>query len=145
MAQRRPTSTLRCHDAKFSMGEMSELAIDIALMQTFPASDPPPWTLGTDRRSAAEPSVRLAPVKVYVQPGSAIAGAIRDFLSRSDVSFEWVELTDDAQVAQAGVSEPHDSRLPVCIFPDGIRLEHPTISQIAEKLDTFVRPLRFTA
>ena len=31
-------------------GEMSESEIDRSLMESFPASDPPPWTLGTSHR-----------------------------------------------------------------------------------------------
>ncbi len=35
-------------------GEMSEAEIDENLKETFPASDPPAWTLGTDHRPDAE-------------------------------------------------------------------------------------------
>ncbi len=34
-----------------SAGEMSEAEIDDNLEDTFPASDPPAWTLGSDHRS----------------------------------------------------------------------------------------------
>jgi hypothetical protein len=33
------------------VGEMSEAEIDNNLAETFPASDPPSWTLGTDHKS----------------------------------------------------------------------------------------------
>ncbi len=35
---------------QLSEGEMSEEEIDRNLAETFPASDPPSWTLGTDHR-----------------------------------------------------------------------------------------------
>jgi thioredoxin reductase (NADPH) len=60
---------------------------------------------------------------------------IRDFLHRSDIPYEWVELGSDEDArTKAGVSGLSDPRLPVCTFPDGTRMEHPTIRQIVEKL-----------
>jgi thioredoxin reductase (NADPH) len=80
-------------------------------------------------------------VKILGKPGSALAYAIRDFLHRSDVPFEWIPLTTDDQArAEAGVENLADSRLPVCVFPDGSRLECPTIRQITEKLGWFHEP-----
>jgi thioredoxin reductase (NADPH) len=60
---------------------------------------------------------------------------IRDFLHRSDIPFEWIDLhTDEEARAKVGAAGLNDPRLPVCIFPDGTRLESPTIRQLAEKL-----------
>ena len=72
-----------------------------------------------------------------------MAYTIRDFLHRSDVPYEWVEVRTDEQArAIAGVDKVDDSRLPVCIFPDGTRLECPTIRKILETLGWFRDPSR---
>jgi thioredoxin reductase (NADPH) len=72
---------------------------------------------------------------------SSSSYSLRDFLSRSDVPFEWIELTSDQQARElAQVSDLHDPRLPICLFPDGLRLESPTIRQVAEKLGWIQRP-----
>lgn len=84
-----------------------------------------------------------AQVRVYGVPRSSKSYSIRDFLHRSDVDFEFVPLTtDDEARAQASISDLRDSRLPVCVFPDGTRMESPTIRQITEKLGWFVNPSR---
>src|SRR5512133_127676 len=75
--------------------------------------------------------------------GSASAYAIRDFLHRCDLPFQWVELTSDEQAQKlAGVSGLRDGRLPVCLFPDGTRMECPTLRQITERLGWFRNPSR---
>jgi thioredoxin reductase (NADPH) len=82
-------------------------------------------------------------VKIYGRRSSFDGYAIRDFLHRCDIPFEWVELdSDQAAREQAGVQGLNDSRLPVCIFADGTRLECPTVRQIVEKLGWFVNPSR---
>ncbi|VTU16473.1 Thioredoxin reductase [Variovorax sp. RA8] len=82
-------------------------------------------------------------VKIYGRLGNAAAWAIRDFLHRSDVPFEWVPLpSDDSARSEAQVDHLHDARLPICLFPDGTRMECPTIRQITEKLGWFRNPSR---
>lgn len=84
-----------------------------------------------------------AHVKIFGRSASSAGYMIRDFLHRSDVPFDWVELANDDQArTEAGVSNLRDSRLPVCIFPDGSRLECPNIRQIIEKLGWFHDPRR---
>ena len=73
--------------------------------------------------------------------GSSGAYAIRDFLHRCGVRFQWVELADDEQARrQAQVTGINDNRLPICIFPDGTWMQHPTVRQITEKLGLFQNP-----
>jgi thioredoxin reductase (NADPH) len=88
-------------------------------------------------------ATRDVELKLLGTRGSSKAYALRDFLHRSDIPFDWVELTSEEQArAQAEVSGINDSRLPVCLFPDGTRMDCPTIRQVAEKLGLFVNASR---
>ena len=78
----------------------------------------------------AQPSI-----KIYGTRGSSACYSIRDFLHRSDVPFEWVDLASDQEArAEAQVSGLEDQRLPICQFPDGTRIERATVRQVLEKL-----------
>jgi thioredoxin reductase (NADPH) len=82
-------------------------------------------------------------VRILGRRGSAPCHAVRDFLYRSDVPFEWVELHSDEEARTlAGMAHLHDPRLPVCLFADGTRMECPSIRQITEKLGWFRSPSR---
>src|SRR5258705_10640940 len=81
--------------------------------------------------------------RVFGRTGNAKCYAVRDFLHRSGIPFEWIELTSDEQARQvAGVDNLADVRLPVCVFADGTRMLGPTIRQITEKLGWFRAPSR---
>jgi len=80
-------------------------------------------------------------VTLYGTLSSADAYRIRDFLQRSTVQFEWVELSSDMEARrEALVDGIDDPRLPVCVFPDGSRLEAPTLQQVAAKLGWIAPP-----
>jgi thioredoxin reductase (NADPH) len=84
-----------------------------------------------------------AVVRLYGKRESPQAYAIRDYLQRSDIPFEWVELKDNQQArAELGLASVDDARLPICIFPDGTRMERPTVRQVTEKLGWFRNPSR---
>jgi thioredoxin reductase (NADPH) len=92
---------------------------------------------GEAQRGGPAPLVRIVGF-----PGSARAYALRDFLHRC-VPFEYVECTSDAEAREkAGVSGVRDSRLPVCFFADGTRMDCPTIRDITRKLGWFADPSR---
>jgi thioredoxin reductase (NADPH) len=77
----------------------------------------------------------VTPQLVLVGSGtSAGAYAIRDFLARNGRSYEWVDAGDFPEAVES-------SRLPLCILPDGTRLEAATIEQIAAGLGMVSKPL----
>src|SRR5260370_16745788 len=79
-------------------------------------------------------------LKLYGTLGSPAAYAIRDFLTRSDVPFEWVELRTPEQAREIGINDFNDRRLPFCVFSDGTRPENPTIREIIQQLPWFPYP-----
>jgi thioredoxin reductase (NADPH) len=82
-------------------------------------------------------------IKIYGTRGSSACYSIRDFLHRSDVPFQWVDLASDQQArAEAQVSGLEDQRLPICQFPDGTRIECATVRQVLEKLGWYKNPSR---
>jgi thioredoxin reductase (NADPH) len=92
--------------------------------------------------SGTQNSNESAAVKVFGTSGEVRSYAIRDFLTRGDVAFEWIELKNENAARAIGISSLKDSRLPICIFSDGTRLECPTVRMIAEKLGWYRKPSR---
>lgn len=78
-----------------------------------------------------------ASLQIVGRRGSSESYAIRDFLHRCGVRFEWKELGNGEDEHLAGVQK---DQLPLCIFPDNSRLEHATLQQISEKLGLFRNP-----
>ncbi|MBW4564930.1 MAG: FAD-dependent oxidoreductase [Mojavia pulchra JT2-VF2] len=80
-------------------------------------------------------------VRLYGQPNSAEAYKIRDFLNRSVVEFDWIELSCNEDCYQAlGLATLSDIRLPVVEFPDGTQIFAPTILEIAQRLGWVTQP-----
>jgi thioredoxin reductase (NADPH) len=59
----------------------------------------------------------------------------RDFLSRNQVPYQWVDLDQDAEMRALVMAETDETpRLPVVLFPDGGMLVAPTNSELATKV-----------
>ncbi len=80
-------------------------------------------------------------IRVLDRLNSPRAYAIRDFLSRSVVEFDWIELTCDADCEkELGLPSLENARLPVVEFPDGSRLNAPSLRELADKLGWVTLP-----
>ncbi|HEY9847741.1 MAG TPA: FAD-dependent oxidoreductase, partial [Candidatus Caenarcaniphilales bacterium] len=80
-------------------------------------------------------------VRLYGQSNSPQAYEIRDFLSRSVVEFDWVELTCNADCyRELKLPSLSNIRLPLVEFPDGTQMFAPTIREIAQQLGWVTQP-----
>ncbi len=80
-------------------------------------------------------------VHLFGQPQSAEAYALRDYLQRSVVAFDWVELSSDTDCqTHLGVSDLKNLRLPVVELPDGRRLFAPSLREVAGSLGWVTQP-----
>src|ERR1700674_853937 len=83
----------------------------------------------------------MAKVKIFGAPGCRFSSQLRDFLKRSSVDFDWVELKSDDETRQLpGITDLGDQRLPVCEFDDGVRLYRPSARDVAERLGFLAKP-----
>lgn len=80
-------------------------------------------------------------VRLFGNRDSAEAWEIRDFLKRSVVEFDWVELTGDDDCQRAlGLPRLGNVRLPVVELPGGDRLYGPSLREVAGRLGFVAKP-----
>jgi len=67
---------------------------------------------------------------------------LRDFLSRSVLTYEWLDIDDEHTRPLAEVAGVNDGRVPVCLLPGGERIEAATVADIADRLGWIQTPRR---
>ncbi|GAB3529561.1 NAD(P)/FAD-dependent oxidoreductase [Arthrobacter monumenti] len=72
--------------------------------------------------------------------GSPAGYRLRDFLQRSVVEFDWTQLHTNHDAAGYGFTGLDDPRLPMCVLPDGTRIESATIPAVAGRLGWITHP-----
>jgi thioredoxin reductase (NADPH) len=76
--------------------------------------------------------------------GTALSAAsyeLKDFLSRNQVPYRWIDLDTDGPTREMVLAMPDGlSRLPVVLFADGTTMVQPTSREVAEKLGMRTRP-----
>ena len=79
-------------------------------------------------------------VRVVGHRWSPASHAVRDFLARNLVPYEWLDIERDAEAQRAlSLAAVGGSRLPVVLFEGGGLLVEPSLSELAERLGLAVR------
>jgi thioredoxin reductase (NADPH) len=72
---------------------------------------------------------------------SASSYVVKDFLSRNQVPYHWVDLETDVATRELILSMPEGmSRLPVLLFADGTTMVQPTALEVADRLGMQTHP-----
>lgn len=80
-------------------------------------------------------------VRLFGNRDSSEAWEIRDFLKRSVVEFEWIELAgDDDCRRELSLPRLDNVRLPIVELPDGERLYSPSLRDVAARLGFISKP-----
>ena len=70
--------------------------------------------------------------------------AIRDFLTRNQTPYQWIDVETAGQVAEVRrlveAAGAEAASLPKVLFPDGTSLSDPSVGELAEKLGLRIRP-----
>jgi thioredoxin reductase (NADPH) len=66
---------------------------------------------------------------------SASCFEVKDFLSRNQVPYQWIDLEHDTAMRELVMSTDQGmSRLPIVFFPDGTMMAQPTLRELAERI-----------
>jgi thioredoxin reductase (NADPH) len=72
---------------------------------------------------------------------SAASYAVKDFLSRNLIPYQWVDLDEDTTTRELIAATPEGTtRLPIVMLQDGSRMVQPTLRELAEKIGMHTRP-----
>ena len=72
---------------------------------------------------------------------SGEAFALRDFLQRSVVAFDWIDFGHHERIDSGlAISEDEAQRLPIVQLPDGVRLYAPSVRELAQHLGWVTQP-----
>jgi len=74
-------------------------------------------------------------IRVAGAPWSAACYAVKEWLSRNNVPYQWINIEDDPAIAELCLSLSGDPRaLPVVLFPDDAHLVTPSTRELAERI-----------
>ncbi len=124
-------------DTQAAITSINEIGLDYYLMKPW---DPPEDNLYPvlDELLADWKSTVVLPyegIRVAGTLWSATSHNVKDFLSRNQIPYQWLDIETDEQ-ARLMVEEANqgDHRLPVLFFPDGSYLVQPGMREVAEKI-----------
>jgi thioredoxin reductase (NADPH) len=130
-------------DTNAAITSINEIKLDYYLMKPWDPPEQKLYPVLDDLLSdwKANTTLPYDGIRVAGTQWSATSHAVKDFLSRNQIPYQWQEIENDPQ-ARLLVEEANQGKhqLPVVFFPDGSYLIQPTLSELADKTGLQTRP-----
>jgi thioredoxin reductase (NADPH) len=124
-------------DTEAAIRAINDIRLDHYLMKPWDPPEERLYPVLSDLLDDWQASYRPAfeGVRVIGHRWSPQAHALRDFLARNQLPYQWLDVeSDPAALQYLGVAGADPALLPVVIFPDGTHLVQPTVPGVAEKV-----------
>lgn len=124
-------------DTDAAITAINEIGLDHYLMKPWDPPETRLYPVLDDLLGQWAASVRLPyeGVRVAGSRWSPQSFTTRDFLSRNQIPYQWIDIDTDAPTRELVQATTGDlSRLPVVLFPDGSHLVAPTTAELAQKV-----------
>ena len=124
-------------DTDAAIAAINEIGLNHYLMKPWDPPEDHLYPVLDELLEAWSTSVRLPydGVRVAGSRWSPQSYAVRDFLARNQIPYQWIDVESDAPTRELIMSTAGDlSRLPVVLFPDGSHLISPTTLDLAGKV-----------
>jgi thioredoxin reductase (NADPH) len=124
-------------DTEAAIRAINDIRLDHYLMKPWDPPEERLYPVLSDLLDDWQASYRPAfeGVRVIGHRWSPHAHAVKDFLARNQLPYQWLDLeSDPAALQYLGAAGADPAVLPVVIFPDGSHLVQPATAQVAEKV-----------
>jgi thioredoxin reductase (NADPH) len=132
-------------DTDAAISSINSIGLDHYLMKPWDPPDEHLYPVLDDLLSdwLASASQPYDGIRVAGTQWSASCHNVKDFLTRNQIPYQWLDIEKDAQIkALVDTVDKEGSRLPVVFFPDGSHLVDPNSQILAEKLGLYARAQR---
>ena len=130
-------------DTNAAITSINEIGLDYYLMKPWDPPEQKLYPILDDLLSdwKANTTLPYEGIRVAGTQWSATSHAVKDFLSRNQIPYQWQEIENDPQ-ARLLVDEVNQGnhQLPVVFFPDGSFLIQPSLSELADKTGLQTHP-----
>jgi thioredoxin reductase (NADPH) len=124
-------------DTNAAITSINEVGLDYYLMKPWDPPEENLYPVLDDLLSdwKAQADVPYSGIRVAGTLWSATSHAVKDFLARNQIPYQWLDIEKDNQAVEMieGVN-PGNHDLPVLFFPDGSYLIQPSMRTLAEKV-----------